>query len=109
MFMDKITYNDVVEYQHFFKLVPPFLLERMAKKNSNLVKKFESKVKSYLNNLSDNQQKKLDIMLTSDVGELQEVMGEAYEKTNKKQYKILANPSYKEFIELNLDEIRKMI
>lgn len=107
--MDKITYNDVVEYQHFFKLVPPFLLERMAKKNSNLVKKFESKVKSYLNNLSDNQQKKLDIMLASDVDDLQAVMGEAYEKTNKKQYKILANPSYKEFIELNIDEIRKMI
>lgn len=107
--MNEITYNDVVEYQHFFKLVPPFLLERMAKKNSNLVKKFESKVKSYLANLSDNQQRKLDIMLASNVDDLQAVMGEAYEKTNKKQYKILANPSYKEFIELNLDEIRKML
>ena len=30
-------------------------------------------------------------------------------KSNKKQYKILADPSNKDFIRLNLDELRKMI
>lgn len=106
---EKLTYEDVVEYEHFFKLVPPFLLERMAKKNSNLVKKFQSKVESYLVKLSDNQRKKLDIMFNSDVDDLQALMDEAYTKTNKKQFKILANPSYKEFIELNISELKKII
>lgn len=106
---ENLTYEDVVEYQHLFKLMPPFLLERMAKKNSNLVNKFQSKVEAYLNKISDNQRKKLDLLLSSDVDDLQGIMNEAYEKTNKKQYKILANPEYKEFIELNIDEIRKLV
>ena len=40
--MEKITYDDVVEYNYLFTFAPSFLLERMAKKNSNLVKKFKS-------------------------------------------------------------------
>ena len=106
---EEITCDDVLEYQHFLKLAPPFLLGRMAKKNSNLVSKFESKVKSYLDNLSDNQRKKLDIVLNTDTDELQVIMDEAYRKSNKKQYKILADPKNKEFIELNIGELRKMV
>lgn len=106
---EKITCDDVLEYQHFLKLVPPFLLGRMAKKNSNLVKKFESKVQSYLSNLNDIQRKKLHILLNSDISDLQAIMGEAYRKTNKKHYKILADPSNREFIELNIQELRKMV
>ena len=101
--------GDVLEYQHFLKLAPPFLLKRMAKKNSNLVKKFESKVQSYLANLDDNHRNKLHILLNSDVDEVQALMNEAYIKTNKKQYKILADPANKEFIQLNLEELGKMV
>ena len=52
---------------------------------------------------------KLDIILKTDVEDLQNILYEAYMKSNKKQYKILANPEYKDFIEFNLDEIRKMV
>lgn len=106
---DKITYGDVKEYEKFFMLTPPFLLERFAKKNTNLVSKFKSKAENYMNNMSDNQKAKLDIVLNSDIEELQSIMAEAFEKSNKKQYKILANPKYREFIELNLNEVRKMV
>lgn len=106
---ENLTYDDVVEYQHLFKLIPPFLLERMAKKNTNVVSKFQSKVESYLNGLSDGQRKKLDILLNSDIDDLQALMGEAYAKTKKKQYKILANPKYRQFIELNIGELKKMV
>ena len=104
-----ITYRDVEEYEKFFNLTPPFLLERFAKKNTNLVLKFESKVKSYMANLNDNQKKKLDILLVTDVDDLQKLMGEAYAESNKKQFKILADPKNKEFIELNINELRKMV
>lgn len=106
---EKITCDDVLEYQDFFKLAPPFLLKRMAKKNSNLVKKFEPKVKSYLAHLDDNHRKKLNILLNSDIDEIQSILNESYKKTNKKQYKILADPNNKEFIQLNLEELRKMV
>lgn len=107
--MEKITYDDVVEYNYLFTFAPSFLLERMAKKNSNLVKKFKSTIQSYMDNLTDIQCVKLNVILDSDVSELQAIMQEAYEKTNKKQYKILANPNYSQFIELNLNELKGMV
>ena len=106
---EKITYEDVIEYQHLFSLMPSFLLERMAKKNSNLVKKFESSIRSHLDKLNATQKNKLNIILASEVEELQELMHETYSKTNKKHFKILANPKYREFIELNLEELKKII
>ena len=89
---DKITYIDVKEYESLFMLVPPFLLERFAKKNRNLVLKFKSTINNHLANLSIEQKNKLDIILNMDADELQSIMGEAYMKSNKKQYKILSNP-----------------
>ena len=106
---DKITYADVNEYEKFFTLVPPFLLERFAKKNTNIVSKFKSKAESFLAKMNDHQKSKLDIVLNSDIDELQAIMAEAYEKSNNKQYKILAIPKYKPFVENNLNEVRKMI
>jgi hypothetical protein len=106
---EKITCDDVLQYLHLFTLAPPFLLERMAKKNSNLVSKFKSKIESTINNMSDGELNKLNIILNMDIGDLQALMEEAYRKTNKKQFKILANPKYKDFIKLNLNELRKLI
>ena len=106
---DKINYNDVREYESLFKLAPSFLLERFARKKSNIVLKFQSQIMSHLNNLDDEQMNKLDLILNSEIGELQRIMMEAHQKTGIKQYKILANPKYKEFIDLNLSEIRKLI
>ena len=107
--MEKITIDDVMEYDYIFTLAPSFILERMAKRNSNLVNKFKSVIQSYMDNLSMEQSNKLTAILNSDVSELQKIMMDSYLKTNKKQYKILANPDYKNFIVLNLDELRKMI
>nr|WP_295163195.1 hypothetical protein [uncultured Methanobrevibacter sp.] len=109
MSQEKITYNDVREYEKLFTLAPSFVLERIARKNTNLVLKFEGAIQSYLENLTDNQKNKLGIILSSDVDELQSIMKEAYQRSGKKQYRILANPKYKSFIENNLDGIRKMI
>ena len=105
---EKITYKDVEEYEKLFSLVPPFLLERFAKKNTNLVLKFESQVKSFIDDLSNHQRNKLDIILNTEVHELQIIMNEAFKKTNKNTYKILADPKYKQFIEDNLNELRRI-
>ena len=110
MFMeDKITCNDVLEYEHLFNLAPSFLLKRMARKNTNVVKKFHSQVESYLNKLDDTHKQKLDIALNHDAGDLQALMAEAYQKTRKKQYKILADPNNRGFVELNMAELKKLV
>lgn len=106
---EKIGYEDVREYEGLFKLAPSFLLEMFARKNSNIVLKFKPQILSHLNNLNAHQKSKLNVILNSPVEDLQSVMAEAYKKSRIKQYKILANPKYKEFIELNLDELRKLI
>ena len=90
---EKITYEDVKEYENLFMLAPSFLLERFARKNTNLVSKFKSQIQSHLNNLDDVQRAKLNVILNSDVDELQAVMEEAYKKSGVKQYRVLANQS----------------
>ena len=106
---DKLTCDDVMRYEHLASKVPAFLLGRMAKRNSNLVGKFESQIKPRLANMNDHHRHTLDVILNSDVSELQSVMSEVFEKTDKKQFKILADPKNAEFIESNLDEIRKLL
>ncbi|MBE6489662.1 MAG: hypothetical protein E7Z83_02260 [Methanobrevibacter sp.] len=106
---DKLTCDDVLKYDHLASKVPSFLLGRMAKRNSNLVGKFESQIRPRLANMNDHHRHLIDVVLNSDISELQAVMDEAYEKTGTKQYKILADPKNAEFIESNLDEIRKLL
>lgn len=106
---DKITYEDIKEFESFFTMAPPFILERFAKKKTNFVLKFKSRVQSFIDGLDEDHLKKLDIVLNADTDELQSIMADAYEKSGKKQYKILANPKYKEFIEININELRGMV
>lgn len=106
---NKIIYDDLKEYESLFTMTPSFVLGTIIKRNSNIVSKFSNQIKSHLEKLNDKQKKQLDIVLNSDVGELQELMEVAFSKTNKKQYKQLASPNAREFIELNLNEIRRLI
>ena len=106
---EKITCDDILDYFDLFLLAPPFVLEMMAKKNSNLVSKFKSQVQSNLNNMDEEHLRKLHIILNSDVEDLQLLMAEAYQKFGKKQFKILANPKYKGFIEMNIGELKKLV
>lgn len=107
--VEKITISDVEEYSHLFSLAPSFILQRMAKKNSNIVDKFRPSIQSYIDSLTEEQKNKFHIILNTGIDELQALMAEAHRKTNKKQYKILADPQHRNFIEKNLAELRKMI
>ncbi len=106
---DKITCDDVMKFEHLASKVPSFLLSRMAKRNSNLVDKFESQIRPALENMGGEHRRLLDMVLSSDVSHLQSVMGEAYERTGKKQFKIMADPKNAGFIESNLAELKKLL
>ena len=106
---EKITYDDIKRYEHLFTMAPSFMLGAMAKRKSNLVSKFEPKIKSTLAKLNDTQKQKLEALLNADTSDLQEIMGIGYKETHKKQYKILADPKNKEFIEKNIKELKKLV
>ena len=106
---DKITYDDIKEYEKFFTLAPPILLKRFARKNTNLVSKFRPQIEKHLKNLNEDEKDKLEHVLNAETDELQNMMDDAYKKSGIKQYKILADPKNKEFIENNIKEIEKLI
>ncbi|WP_405305587.1 hypothetical protein [Methanobrevibacter sp.] len=106
---EKITYDDLKEHEHLFLLAPSFILGGMAKRNSNLITKFRPAVESHLNKLSDDERSKLHVILDSDIDDLQKLLRQAYIKTKIRQYAILSDPKNRDFIELNLNELRKLI
>lgn len=106
---DKITYEDIERYDFVLTKVPSLLLGTMIRRNSNLVSKFEPQIISKLDNLDEVQEKQLNILLNSDVSEIQEILRVAYEKSGKKQYKQLADPKAAKFIESNLSELKKIV
>jgi hypothetical protein len=81
----------------------------MIRRNTNLVEKFKSQVVKFIGNLNEKQEKQLDLILNSDIDDLQVLMMEAYKKSKKKQYKLLGNPKNKDFIKMNLDELKKLL
>ncbi|MCD7781325.1 MAG: hypothetical protein LUG89_01295 [Methanosphaera sp.] len=105
----KLTYDDLMAYQSLFTLAPSFLLGRYIKNNTNLVGKFSSQVESQLKGLNNKQKEQLDLLLESDVNDLQELLIQAYKKTHKKQFKQLAQNDARDFIMLNLTEIKKIV
>lgn len=106
---EDIGYEDVREYENLFTIAPAFIIERMLKKNRNFVSKFKSAIEAHLTSLNEEEKAKLEIIFKKDIEDLQAVMKEAYIKTNKRQYKVLSDPKYKQAIKSNLDELRKMV
>ncbi len=103
-----ITEKDVIETMDLFTKVPSILLRGWVSKNSNLVKSFSNQIGSYKNNLSPHDMARIEKVMEMPVDELQEILKKAYERTGKKQLKILADPKAKKFIVLNLQEAQKV-
>ena len=85
---EKIECQDVLEYEFLFTMTPALLLKTMIRTNTNLITKFKTRILVALEGLDEKQKKMLDIILNSDVEELQEVLKEDYSKTGKKQFEI---------------------
>ncbi len=105
----EITEKDVMSMMNFFTRVPPLMLKMVVNRNNNVVKSFESQIKDYYDNLSDEEIVKVRKVLEMPVGELQRILSHAYLETGQKQLKILANPKSRDFIEGNLKELKTLL
>ena len=103
-----ITEKDVVEAMDTFTKIPAFLLKRWISKNKNLVKTFQGQIEGYKDKMSDKDMVKLNTVMNMSVDEIQDILDKAYQQTQKKQLKILADPPAKTFIEMNMHELRNI-
>ncbi|MDD3753749.1 MAG: hypothetical protein PHQ17_04205 [Methanobacterium sp.] len=104
-----VTEEDVISLVDVFTRAPPLMLKMVVKGNKNVVGSFESLVREYKVNLSDEELLKIEKVMDMPVSELQEILKKAYNETGQKQLKILADPKSEDFIRKNLDELRKII
>ncbi|MGB9838380.1 hypothetical protein [Methanothermobacter sp.] len=104
-----ITEEDVIESLEIFTMVPSFLLRRWARAGTDLVSRFRSQIVDGYSQLSPSEREKVRAVLEMDISDIQDILEGAYMKTGKKQLKILSESSSRSFIELNLEEIRKLI
>lgn len=105
----KITEKDVIELMDLFTQIPVILLKGAISSNMNAVKTFEDQILSYKNRLSPEEMEKINAVTEMPVPEIQKILFNAYEKTGKKQLKILADPKSEKFISNNLRELKKIL
>lgn len=100
---ENITEEDVIEIMDQFIKVPNIILKGMVSRNINLVKKFENQILDYKSTLKNDELLKIRKVIETPVYELQKILLNVYETTNKKQLKTLADPQSKQVIETNLN------
>jgi len=105
----KITEEDVIGLLDIFTKVPALILKGIVAGNSNVVKSFGNQIKEYQGQLSDEEMAKVKLVLMMPVSELQEILRRSYERTGKKQLKILSDPKAEAFIKKNLKELETIL
>ena len=104
-----ITEKDIMDVMDLFTKVPVILLKVAVSSNMNAVKRFEDQVMSYKTRLSPEEMEKIDLITKMPVSEIQRMLLSVYEKTGKKQFKVLADINAQKFISINLEELRKIL
>ena len=89
--------------------LPPFVVNKYIKLNINAAEEFEDQIKDQKNKLSDADLLKIRKIIETPSEKLQQVLKELYTETDMEQFKILAESDAKPLIELNLEELKKII
>ena len=105
----EIKEDDIRECLSIFERVPPILLKIAVKRNMNAVKSFESQIVEYKTQLTEDDKVKIRGILELPISKLQELLDNIYFEAKLKQFKILADSKSKAFLELNLQELRKVL
>ena len=108
-FMEKVTEKDVMKVMDLFTKVPVILLKGAILSNMNAVRRFEDQIISYKSSLTPEEMEKIDFVTKMHVSDLQMLLLSVYDKTGKRQLKVLADPSAQDFISINLHELRKIL
>lgn len=105
----KVKEKDVDQLLRKVKRVPPFLINSYISKDINAITEFESQIKDYKNQISADNLENIRKVMEIPISEFQNILNEFYMKTGMEQFKILANPDAKDFLTMNLQELKKIL
>lgn len=101
--------GDIAGMLKLLERFPPFVVNSYVSTNVNAVKEFEAPIKKYISHLSDEDLIKLNKVMEMPISRLQEILYDLYLKTGLEQFKILAESNAKPLIQLNLNELKKIL
>ena len=105
----EIQSKDIGRLLKLLENFPPFVINSYISKDINAVKEFENPIKDQSAKLTDKDLLKVRKIIYMPVPELQKILNELYLITNMEQLKILAEPRAEPLIELNLNELRRIL
>ena len=105
----EIQSKDIGRLLKLLENFPPFVINSYISKDINAVKEFENPIKDQSAKLTDKDILKVRKIIYMPVPELQKILNELYLITNMEQLKILSEPKAEHLIELNLNELRKIL
>ncbi len=88
---------------------PPFVINSYVSGNINAVEEFEEQIKEHTSQLTEDDLSKIRKVVDLPIPELQNLLNELYLKTNLEQFKTFADPKAGPLIELNLEELKKIL
>ena len=105
----QIRGKDIGKLLKLLENFPPFVVNMYISKNINAVEEFEIPIKEYMAKLNDKDLSKAREIIEMPISEIQDILNELYVITNMEQFKILSQPKAVPLIELNLNELKKVL
>lgn len=105
----KLNEKDVWKTLRAVEHMPTYALTKYITLNINAVDEFEVRITDYMDKLSDEELQTIKRIIEIPVHELQTILNNLYLETKLEQFKILAEPEAKPLIELNINELKKLI
>jgi ABC-type multidrug transport system fused ATPase/permease subunit len=106
-----ITVNekDIYKILRTIEQIHPSVVNKYVSLDINVVEEFDDRIEIYKKELSDEELSKIKKIIEPPIEELQVILGKLYLETGMEQFKILAEPEAKPLIELNLQELKKIL
>ncbi len=101
--------NDVWKVLRTVEQLPPFTVNKYVSLNINAVEEFEDQVKEYKAHLAREDLLKIKKIIEMPVPELQNILNNLYLETNMEQFKILSEPEARPLLELNIQELKRVL
>lgn len=89
--------------------MPPVVINKYVSMNINAAYEFKSQIEEYKDKLTDEDLLKIRKIIETPVIELQNLLNELYLETKLEQFKILAEKEARPLIELNLEELKRIL
>jgi len=104
-----INTKNIAKLLRLLETFPPFLVNKYVSGNINAVQEFDDAIKENTSKLTDEDLSEIRRIIEIPIPELQKILNELYIITKIEQLNILADPKAAKFIEINLEELKKIL